>query len=645
MTENEMQPLSPELERELESRVGSWLEATTQPLPDHIKDEVVVQAAVVPQRGRWPWQRRSPEQRAGRGFAFAPLTAAVAVVAIIAVGVLLVFGLSGPTDPPVPAPPLTARPSPEVQASPEPSSAPVAQELVVAQDGSGDSTTILGALALAQDGDTIEVRPGTYPEHLYIESDVDIVGQGDHTAVVLDPLSAPRHTIDGKGYRGGILLAHSGASLRNLTVEAGPLVEGPAISVVGGAPELTGLSVRHSDQEQPGLLLIGDGDASVHDNVFHNAVHIESGATPTLRANELDRGLRIFMPGTDPLVEGNTVRGPGSAIVVGGEAEPRLIGNDVAASTTRREAGRAISISGAGEARGNTIHDSDIGIAVDGGWPRIEDNAISANEIGLRLACAAPTAVGNQIEGNGVGIEVTDDCTLTTLGDEPRRAVIRDNRVCDNAVDLRVPDEQSVRASNAPCGVAGADGSRTRGPHTTPWSSRQVERLEQAIERPASGPADERSPDEGDGFVTEPLEAGIVRLLDDGAGNAHIPLKGLGGEFRLAAAPDATVWFYSHGRDELIRFGWSEPLTHPVGPGTFGLRFEPNGEPWVLNAGIATRQEGAWSTFSGPAPNDLPPTGDDAAAEHRQIEGGLAHSDRLGHPPTGRRSHGLEAEW
>ena len=43
-------------------------------------------------------------------------------------------------------------------------------------DGEGDATTIAGGLALATDGDTVEVGPGTYVEYVTIEHDVHLVG-------------------------------------------------------------------------------------------------------------------------------------------------------------------------------------------------------------------------------------------------------------------------------------------------------------------------------------------------------------------------------------------------------------------------------------------------------------------------------------
>ena len=46
--------------------------------------------------------------------------------------------------------------------------------IVVAQDGSGSHQTIAEAVAAATDGDTIRVRPGTYPEAVVVDKDIAI---------------------------------------------------------------------------------------------------------------------------------------------------------------------------------------------------------------------------------------------------------------------------------------------------------------------------------------------------------------------------------------------------------------------------------------------------------------------------------------
>ena len=50
---------------------------------------------------------------------------------------------------------------------------------MVAQDGSGTVTTIAEGVAMAQDGDTVLVKPGTYHESVAITEDITLRGDGD----------------------------------------------------------------------------------------------------------------------------------------------------------------------------------------------------------------------------------------------------------------------------------------------------------------------------------------------------------------------------------------------------------------------------------------------------------------------------------
>ena len=62
---------------------------------------------------------------------------------------------------------------------------PGPRTIVVAQDGSGDFTTISEAVAVAQDGDTVQVQPGTYAEQVTITRDITLQGDGDDRALVV----------------------------------------------------------------------------------------------------------------------------------------------------------------------------------------------------------------------------------------------------------------------------------------------------------------------------------------------------------------------------------------------------------------------------------------------------------------------------
>ena len=56
----------------------------------------------------------------------------------------------------------------------------------MAQDGSGDYPTINEALAVAQDGDVIALKPGVYAESLAISSDIALRGDGPAADIVIE---------------------------------------------------------------------------------------------------------------------------------------------------------------------------------------------------------------------------------------------------------------------------------------------------------------------------------------------------------------------------------------------------------------------------------------------------------------------------
>jgi parallel beta-helix repeat protein len=86
---------------------------------------------------------------------------------------------STPTEPPPP----TAMPTPAI-----PSAAPT---LVVASDGSGGYTSIMAAIAAAEEGSRILVRPGIYRESVVIDRPIELIGDGMLPEVVIEATDTP----------------------------------------------------------------------------------------------------------------------------------------------------------------------------------------------------------------------------------------------------------------------------------------------------------------------------------------------------------------------------------------------------------------------------------------------------------------------
>ena len=85
--------------------------------------------------------------------------------------------------------------------------------IVVAQDGSGTVTTIAKGVAMAQDGDTVLVKPGTYLESIAITEDITLRGDGGKGDIVIEFVAdGPTYGLDDEPFAYGILLDDSDAS-------------------------------------------------------------------------------------------------------------------------------------------------------------------------------------------------------------------------------------------------------------------------------------------------------------------------------------------------------------------------------------------------------------------------------------------------
>ena len=168
--------------------------------------------------------------------------------------------------------------------------------IVVAQDGSGDYTTISEAVAVAEDGSEVLVRPGTYAEVVVIEKDITLRGDGQREEVILE-FSADGPTI--ASYYGqvpfGLMLLDTEATVSDLTVR-GPNVAA-AFVFVGGAPTL----------ERVANELEGDFSGAPH-----TSVGVLNGAGGTIRDSLLDGP--VWDIGARPVPEYEGVTGTGRFI-------------------------------------------------------------------------------------------------------------------------------------------------------------------------------------------------------------------------------------------------------------------------------------------------------------------------------------------
>ncbi|MFD4398152.1 right-handed parallel beta-helix repeat-containing protein [Kitasatospora sp. NPDC058478] len=156
----------------------------------------------------------------------------------------------------------------------------------------GEYDTLAEALAAAEPGDTVTVRPGTFRENVLLDKPVTIVPAQGPGTVRIDPPS------------GVALTVTADAIVRDLVVEGGDSST-PAVLITGPqtAPSLSGCRIETRSA---------------------TGIEITDGARPTLRgcvvANPAGLGLRLRGPGTAAALEDCEVAAAGQAglAVLGG---------------------------------------------------------------------------------------------------------------------------------------------------------------------------------------------------------------------------------------------------------------------------------------------------------------------------------------
>ncbi|HKS28029.1 MAG TPA: pectinesterase family protein [Pyrinomonadaceae bacterium] len=225
------------------------------------------------------------------------------------------------------------------------SSRPVsrAKEIVVSKLGGGDYTSINEAVKSAPTGARINVRPGVYNESIRIERDVEIVGDGPITQIIVEAVDANTLYV-----KSGKALVR-GLTFRNRMTKKDSMYY--AVAVEGGelsledcditSSALTGVGVygasakafirrcRVHDCTESGIYFYRNSTGTVEDcDVFNNGlanVSIKEGADPVVRNSRLynsrSSGVYVYLNGRgrieDSRIYGNAYSGV--AISEGGD--------------------------------------------------------------------------------------------------------------------------------------------------------------------------------------------------------------------------------------------------------------------------------------------------------------------------------------
>jgi parallel beta-helix repeat protein len=345
--------------------------------------------------------------------------------------------------------------------------------IVVDPDGNGTVTTITEAVAMAVDGDTILIKPGTYDESVTITKDITISGDGDRDSIIVEvsveiPLGKSG---DGPDLPTAFRFDGSDATLEGLTVRG----EASRIVISGGAPVLRDLDLDgigrvwslDAGQPTPTGLQFNDGSAaSITDSVLTDLdIDIETASSASILNNEFSVAA-IWMEGMDvtAVIRGNTMAESGKwAISVNAGAQATIEDNTIANARVAVEvtnSGAFVS-DAASEAviRGNTVSDNQTGISVSRASATISENELDGNENGITVNGSDALVTGNVIRGEGrtgvllssggsptleeSTIEGYDFGLLIGSGTTP---TLTGNTICDNgrnlllAGDAEMPD-------------------------------------------------------------------------------------------------------------------------------------------------------------------------------------------------------------
>ena len=460
-------------EHDVERALRDWIEEDTAvPEPSRLRERVlaVPETAEVGARFHWPWLTGWLGAR--------PLSAATAAAVALALLALVLVPL-GPTKEP--------------------------GTLVVAQDGSGEYGTISDAVAAAEDGDTILVRPATYVESIRIDKDITLRGDGDREDVVITSPSEPvRRYLPRDQEPYAIRVDGADASVEDLTL-TGPT---SAMIVLGGSQRITNVTFgdigyfddvdSEGESHYAGLILADGSSATVRDSLFQEgSVIVDPGARITLEDNELEgswvgighgrMGVRAMTP-VDPAdiaAEGSDFEGTvisrnvwtdsQDAVFVGFGETALIEDNEIRGSD--EVAIMVMSANDGSVIRGNTITDGRTAIMlVDDTGVDVSENVLSGNQVGINISGRGATVSRNEIRDNTVGViiaSVSYGTSPTLEGNDisgnvrgvsisaGASPILRDNVICGNELNLNlVEGARAIFEDNEIC----PDGASSEAP-------------------------------------------------------------------------------------------------------------------------------------------------------------------------------------
>ena len=353
--------------------------------------------------------------------------------------------------------------------------------IVVDQAGGGDFATINEAVAEAEDGDTIVVKPGTYTEAIVIDKDITLRGDGPVAEIVIEaPADGPTAAFDLENTDPFAMhLVGSDATISGLTFRGEP----SELIVNGGSPRLEDLvfesvgwafGTRGSSSNGSSVALNGGTTATIISSSLLDGgpIGVFGGSIPNIDSNDLSGGPHLYLAdfGAGTTVVNNDVRDTINwAMYVGNdggdEVSITLSGNRIVSPGTfgiNAVGGKVIvdgnSITGATQGGivaankdtqviGNVLTDNSIALS-GSGLTVVDANSISGGGAGIVIVTGSPVVSNNTIAGvSARGMVIV----------APAMPILTGNTLCDNGENLflangveLVPDDSNTICEDAP---------------------------------------------------------------------------------------------------------------------------------------------------------------------------------------------------
>jgi parallel beta-helix repeat protein len=250
----------------------------------------------------------------------------------------------------------------------------------------GDFTTIGAAIAAAQPGDRILVRPGRYQEALMVDKPLEILGDGPvqdievqarDAAVLMFRANIGRvanltlRQVGGIGRWFGVEISQGRLELEGCDIASQSLA---CVAIRDGADPRLRRNRIHESNQGSGVFVYDNGLGMLEDNDItgngYSGVEIRTGGNPTLRRNQIRYNGQAGVLVTDGglgMLEDNDITNSGFAgIEIRGEANPTLRHNRINHNNTH-----AIWIHSGGRA---FVEDNDLSDNAKGSWSIAENS-------------------------------------------------------------------------------------------------------------------------------------------------------------------------------------------------------------------------------------------------------------------------------